>query len=312
LRIIRICVMDAPNSRWIRFNCRMQASALPMVSRPQMRDGLEFVRSGLSLTAGTQWNSIAEPGLSIGLAAEGKLEFSLPGLGDQAFAAPCGFTLAMAMPVEIHHHVHSEGPLVCTHLHLPLEAALTTLEAIAADHAGMQALTGRGGLSCLLWRATPALSALTRDVFHCPYTGTVRSLYLQGKAFEFLALAIESTRQSVQVAPQLLTASDVERLYAARAILLVEYVDPPCLDVLGHRVGLSVTRLTAGFRRLFSTSIVAFVQLHRMRLAHDAITSGRMSVAQAAHAAGYTPSYFSSLFRRRFGIAPSALRATHL
>jgi AraC family transcriptional activator of pyochelin receptor len=38
------------------------------------------------------------------------------------------------------------------------------------------------------------------------------------------------------------------------------------------------------------------------------IASGEASVAVAAFRVGYSPAHFSSAFRKRFGIPPSALR----
>ena len=38
------------------------------------------------------------------------------------------------------------------------------------------------------------------------------------------------------------------------------------------------------------------------------LASGNISVADAAHACGYTDSHFSKVFRHRYGVSPSDMR----
>lgn len=287
-------------------------SSLPshQIDKVTVQSGLEFMQSHAAVTAGEAWRSTISPGLSIGLAVRGSLGVELLCSGRQAFDAPLGYVFAADHPIEVAHQARTNGPLVCTHLHIPAAAVPSLVEQSGPEAGMIDHLCGRPA-SCRFWAATPPLRAMAQALTVCPYDGLVRSLYLQGKAFEFLALTIQLLRDEGS-RPVSLTGGDVERLHAARAILLQEFADPPALEALGRRVGMSVTRLTEGFRRLFGTSVVAFLQEHRLTMAHDALVGGRMTVAQAAYAAGYTPAAFSTLFRRRFGIPPSRIRARHL
>jgi len=282
------------------------------VTRTGCPDPLDFVRSGCDVVAGQSWTSIVPPGLCIGLATDCRLHLEADGRPLQSFSAPMGFLVATAQPIPMMHQAQSDGALFCAHLHLPLDSARALFETMEPERAVIASLSGRSAPECCLWRTTPALLSLMRSVCHCPYAGATREFYLQGKALEFLALSLDAARRGDARRTQALTAADHEGLLAARDILLAEYADPPSLEALGRRVGMSVTRLTAGFRRLFGSSIVAFIQEHRLRLAYDALASGRVTVAQAAYDAGYLPSSFSTLFRRRYGVPPSALRARHL
>ena len=62
------------------------------------------------------------------------------------------------------------------------------------------------------------------------------------------------------------------------------------------------------FDREMQLSPQALPLEQRLQQAYAMIASGEASVAVAAFKVGYTPAHFSGLFRKRFGIAPSALR----
>ncbi|MEE4453267.1 AraC family transcriptional regulator [Novosphingobium resinovorum] len=262
--------------------------------------------------AGVEWRSEATPGLSLGLLSQGDLDFRLPAARFRRFRGPLGFLLRTEEPLPVEHMVHSNGDLSCTHLHVPLDTITASLGTGKALDDFRMMLEDRARLDCRLWRATPGALALSRELQLCPYAGAVRQIYLHGKAFEFLAFALDALQEHAPARSGGLTGSDVERLHAARDILLEEFADPPTLGALATRCGMSVTRLTAGFRRLFGNSVTAFLQEHRLQIAYDGLTAGRMNVSQAAYASGYQLSSFSTIFLRRFGVRPSALRKRHL
>lgn len=269
-----------------------------------------------SVREGQSWTSMAPAGLSVGLLLSGGLDFRLADQPYRRFEGPLGFLFATDMERPVDHRAIGEQTMTCLYLHLPL-ATMGTGSAGGGLHGDTlhRLLDDRSGTNCRYWRSSASAAALGLDIQHCPFVGVARQFYVQAKGYEFLARAIDGLldpAQRLRSSQPGLTASDVERLHAARDILTTEYTRPPSLDSLAHRVGLSVTRLTAGFRRLFGTSVVSFLQDHRLQVAHDGLTAGRMTVAQAAHAAGYQPSSFSALFRRRYGVTPSSLRRRHL
>jgi AraC family transcriptional activator of pyochelin receptor len=278
------------------------------VTRSPAPHGLDVVRVTGTVSDGQDWTSDIPPGLTVGIATDCVLELEADGTPVSRFAGPMGFLIANAQSIPVLHRARSDGSLTATHLHLPTEAALALLRRSPTARGVLAALMGKATLDWQFWRTSPGLLTLARSIGHCPYDGAARELYLQGKALEFLALSLDASGQHEERRPAALTMGERDRLHTARGILLAEYADPPKLDALGRRVGMSVSRLTAGFRRLFGTSILEFLQEHRLNLAHDALASGRLSVSEAAWEAGYQPSSFSALFRRRFGVPPSAVR----
>jgi AraC family transcriptional activator of pyochelin receptor len=89
----------------------------------------------------------------------------------------------------------------------------------------------------------------------------------------------------------------------------MEFRTPPSLDVLARRVGICTTALTSGFRQIYGMSVTEFIQDLRLGEAFRSLSDGDMTVSQAAYSVGMSPAYFSTLFRRRYGLSPSNLTA---
>jgi AraC-type DNA-binding domain-containing proteins len=161
-----------------------------------------------------------------------------------------------------------------------------------------------------LWiRAADAhLQALALQMSECRITGPMRNLYLAGKALELTATVVDQIVNEHPARPTRLPSRTVEQIHAARDLLIASVQDPPSLNELARMVGLNTTKLTSGFRSVFGTSVFGYLQEHRLQHAYQLIRSGEKTVAEAAFLVGYNPAHFSGLFRKRFGILPSALR----
>ncbi|WP_390349001.1 helix-turn-helix transcriptional regulator [Variovorax boronicumulans] len=99
----------------------------------------------------------------------------------------------------------------------------------------------------------------------------------------------------------------MRKLRDAQDILLQRLQAPPTLPELARLSGTNVNKLTLGFRQLFGCSVYDFVREQRLELAYRMLAAGGISVADAALACGYTDSHFTKVFRKRYGVAPSAL-----
>lgn len=98
----------------------------------------------------------------------------------------------------------------------------------------------------------------------------------------------------------------------AREILDANLASPPTYPELAHAVFLSETKLSQGFRRLYGTSIHAYVIDRRLDLALSLIEEGADNVAQVAAKVGYgNSSHFSAAFKRRFGVLPRGCGGPH-
>lgn len=95
----------------------------------------------------------------------------------------------------------------------------------------------------------------------------------------------------------------------ARRILESRLDDPPSLEDLAFRVGMSVSKFKEVFTRACGKPPHAFLREVRLERAMCLLRSGRMRVTEAALEVGYNNlSYFAKAFSKRFGIKPSRVR----
>jgi AraC-like DNA-binding protein len=156
---------------------------------------------------------------------------------------------------------------------------------------------------------TPAMQTALWQILQCPYQGLTRSLYLEAKSIELIALYLESTQtQSLSKSP--ISRDDRDRIHFAREILLQRLADPPSLVELARLVGLNDYKLKAGFRQVFGTTVFGYLRQERLEKARQLLQAQDISVTAAAAAVGYSSQgHFAAAFRKQFGINPKDLRA---
>lgn len=271
--------------------------------------GLTLSSGVISTKGQAEWYTTSSEGLSVGM-VQGLMSFELDGKWRSRVSGPFGYCLSAAEPLVTRHAVAEETRLRGVYLHAPA-AALDRLQARCGDFdilAPIRSMS-RADPCFLSWTPHRALNVLAHQISDSPYRGSLRTLYLEGKALEFLAAMLEALGADTEFhrGASSLSTSDTERLIAARDILMNDLYSPPSLDELARQIGMSTSRLTAGFRRLFAMSVVTFIQEQRLAHALAELREGRSSIAQVAFKVGYSPAYFSTLFRRKFGYQPSAL-----
>ncbi|MEM9246251.1 MAG: AraC family transcriptional regulator [Cyanobacteria bacterium P01_F01_bin.153] len=159
-----------------------------------------------------------------------------------------------------------------------------------------------------LGRITPRIKQLLQQILHCPHTGLMKQMYLEGKVLELFATQFElwaedSTSQDLVS----LSAQDIEQLYQAKEILIENATQPPSLGSLARQIGLNDRKLNRGFRQLFGTTVFGYLQDHRLQQAQELLRNSRLTVAGVATAIGYkSPEAFSTAFRRKFAINPKS------
>lgn len=152
------------------------------------------------------------------------------------------------------------------------------------------------------------IQILVQQIFHCPYQGLTRKMYLQGKVFELMALQFEALKRENKSknCKQKLKSEDIERIYHAKDILLTRWQNPPSLLELAREVGLNDYKLKIGFRHCFKTTVFGTLQDYRMERARQLLASGSVTVTGIARTVGYTNrSHFAAAFKRKYGVNPS-------
>jgi AraC-like DNA-binding protein len=150
---------------------------------------------------------------------------------------------------------------------------------------------------------TPGMETALWQILHCPYQGLTKTLYLEAKSLELIALFLDAIED--ENASQLfLHQDDLERIHQARQILQNNLQTPPSLINLARQVGLNDRKLKQGFRQVFNTSVFGYLTQLRMEKACQLLMQ-ELSVAAVAAIVGYaSPTAFTGAFRRKFGVTP--------
>lgn len=158
---------------------------------------------------------------------------------------------------------------------------------------------------------TPVMQSVLYQILNCPYRDFIREVYLQSKALELVALwlAQELDYRQINQSTVKLAPDDIERIYYARDILITNLHHPPTLLELSRRITVNERKLKQGFRQIFGTTVFGYLHDHRMEQAKQMLTEQKLTVAQVAHAVGYSHlSHFAAAFRKKFGVNPSVYR----
>jgi AraC-like DNA-binding protein len=158
------------------------------------------------------------------------------------------------------------------------------------------------------YRITPAIQVALQQILQCPYRGLLKRRYLETKAWELLLLGVEPLLTAAQPHPQpdkKLKFDEIDRLHAARKILLERLDNPPSLMELARMVGLNDRALKQGFRACFGTTTFNYLHHYRLEQAQQLLSTGNLRVEEVSQQVGFSNrSYFAEAFRKKFGVNP--------
>ncbi len=165
---------------------------------------------------------------------------------------------------------------------------------------------------------TPAIQMVIHQYMGAPFRGSMRTLFLESKATELIALSIDALRNSGEASQQpayskmkSLASKEIECIYAARDNLVANMELPPSLLELARSVGINQQKLKFGFRQVFGTTTFGYLQQHRLEQARQLLQEGSLAVSEVALAVGYSHfGHFASIFRKQFGVTPGNARCS--
>ena len=102
---------------------------------------------------------------------------------------------------------------------------------------------------------------------------------------------------------------DGEKIRRARAILSMDYANPPTLPALAQQLGISETRLKSGFKSMHGTTVMQYCINKRIEAAMLLLKENRHTISEIGDIVGYEDhSAFSRAFRRHSGYSPKEWR----
>ena len=145
------------------------------------------------------------------------------------------------------------------------------------------------------------MTKIIREMMECPYQGSTRMLFLEGKVLELLASQIGMNKFEKE---KHFSSYDIQALHYAREIIEKNFSNEITLKELARVVGINEFKLKKGFKLLFGTPVHAYLITMRMENALNLLREGHQ-VSQVCEAVGYRSlSYFVQAFKKRFGHTP--------
>ncbi|MGG6298304.1 helix-turn-helix transcriptional regulator [Leptolyngbya sp. AN02str] len=166
-------------------------------------------------------------------------------------------------------------------------------------------------------KVTPAMQTVAQQLMQCSFQGATQRFYLQAKVFELLALQVDVIEGSLggslgeKATGAALKPMTVEAIYRAKEILSNQVENPPSMLELARQVGVCDRTLRRGFRDLFGTTVIGYLNQQRMLKAEQLLRQGGCTVAEVANKVGYAHlGHFSAAFRKQMGISPRECLST--
>jgi len=145
--------------------------------------------------------------------------------------------------------------------------------------------------------------------------GMVRILKIESIVYDMLSLHIEQ-HNKFQRGVQLPVSLSKTELKIIRKFGNKIIKDPSfnyALDELSIETGLSQAKLQDGFRFLYNRTVTEYVRHIRLETSRELMRSADLNVSQVVYSIGFTSrSYFSKIFKEKFGITPNEYRKNAL
>lgn len=103
-----------------------------------------------------------------------------------------------------------------------------------------------------------------------------------------------------------LVRAELKSLLQATNIINDEISNLPTIEIICRRVGLNPGKLQYGFHSLYGLSVNNYVKKIRLQIAMDLLKNSDLSISEIVYKIGLSSrSYFSKIFKEKYGITPS-------
>ncbi|MEF2070966.1 helix-turn-helix transcriptional regulator [Consotaella aegiceratis] len=188
---------------------------------------------------------------------------------------------------------------------------LADCDLVGADQASaVERFTG-SHLAQRSWKPGRSMIAIAEQILNPPpYQPALQKLYLESRALELVAEGLaQLSHQSSCWATGIVGTRDQHRMRMIEEYLETRHQPADSLDDIARQAGLSVSTLQRLFHSVHGMSAFEWIRRRSLERARFALEKDGLSIAEAAHLAGYSnPANFSTAFKRLFGVSPKSVR----
>ncbi|SEW52790.1 AraC family transcriptional regulator [Chitinophaga arvensicola] len=155
---------------------------------------------------------------------------------------------------------------------------------------------------------TPGISQQLTQILHCNTSRQLKRAIFDNKMAGLMLLQLEQAQVKKHL-PSFTTAEDLEKLEAARNLLILHHHAPPSLQQLARKVGINDNKLKKGFREVYHNTVMGYLTDYKMGLALEMLSSGEHSISDVCYQLGYkSVAHFSRLFKKKCNMNPSQVK----
>ena len=152
------------------------------------------------------------------------------------------------------------------------------------------------------------LAQLVKQLNKVKQKGMMRILLIEGIVYQILALEMAHYAKDMQAIKEKAPMSKLELNSVRKAsnIILKDVAADYNVADLALEVGLTQAKLQEGFKYLFSRTVIEYIRHIRLQKARDLMNTTELNISQIIYTIGFSSrSYFSKIFKNKFGITPS-------
>lgn len=162
-------------------------------------------------------------------------------------------------------------------------------------------------------KITPEMFRVLSEIDSADRYAEFKGVYLETKMIELTAQVLlgivnggsgGSSAKEIRIYPQ--DRLSIEHL--REKIQLMPYEDYNAPE-MAMKMAMSLSKLNRLFRKMYNTSLHAYVQEMRLEYAASILNRELVNISEAASRAGFTNmSYFAKVFKERYGVTPKEYR----
>lgn len=160
------------------------------------------------------------------------------------------------------------------------------------------------------WPLSPRVILLAEQLLQPPqFEPFLHQIMLESWAIAAIGEGLRAATGAQPAKVYSLRARERDRLEAIKTFIESDAASGMTLTELARHFGTNVKALQDDFRVTFGSTIFSYLKNYRLERAHEALRHEGVTVAEAAHLAGYVnPANFATAFRKRFGMSPRDVR----
>ena len=152
----------------------------------------------------------------------------------------------------------------------------------------------------------PSLFVPLNQLFSADAAENTLLLYQKAKVLEIMSICFgKRENPNEEACPFLRDEENVDKIRAAKRILIAQLANPPSLKDLSKEIGLNEYNLKTGFKNIYGVPAITWLSNYKMELARKQLMETGTKINEIADQLGYnSASHFIESFKKKFGITP--------